>query len=98
MTRSLLSWLRGASGRTHTRRAARRRYVVPWVLILEDRTLPSVQFTPGPYAVPGNRPDTALTQLSAARLVEPYLSVNPTDPANIAVSAQKYLGVSTNAD
>lgn len=56
MTRSLRAWLPGASGH----QPAWRRPWVPCLLLLEDRTLPSVQFTPAPYAVPANRPDTAL--------------------------------------
>src|SRR5262249_53534846 len=40
MTRSLLSWVRGHSGRKPARRpAARQRSFVPRVLLLEDRTL-----------------------------------------------------------
>jgi hypothetical protein len=40
MTRSLLSWLRGGSGRKPARRSAgRRRSFVPCVFVLEDRTL-----------------------------------------------------------
>jgi hypothetical protein len=43
MTRSLLSWLRGATGRKPARRpGGRRRSIVPRLLALEDRTLPSV--------------------------------------------------------
>ena len=41
MTTSLLSWLRGGSGRHSTGRTARRRYFVPRLEILEDRTVPS---------------------------------------------------------
>ncbi len=74
----------------------RRQPFVPWVLRLEDRTVPSVQFTPAPYAVPANRPDTPLG-MSAVRPVEPYLSVNPADPGEIAVSSQSVLRVSTTA-
>jgi hypothetical protein len=65
--------------------------------MLEDRTLPSVQFTPAPYAVPANRPDTPLTHISPATPVEPYLSVNPADPGDIAVSSQNGIRVSTTA-
>jgi hypothetical protein len=67
--------------------------------VLEDRTLLSVQFTPGPYAVPANRPDTPLPQISARHLlpIEPYLSVNPADPGDIAVSNQNLMSVSTDA-
>jgi hypothetical protein len=66
--------------------------------VLEDRTLLSVQFTPAPYAVPGNRPDTPLTSISqASAVVEPYVSVNPVDPGEIAVSSQNGIRVSTSA-
>src|SRR6516162_1520801 len=73
MTRSLFPWPRRACGRNPARRGS----FVPRVLLLEDRTLPSVQFTPAPYAVPANRPDTALGSMLSAGVVEPYLSVNP---------------------
>ena len=97
MTRSLLSSLRAGSAR---KPAYRRRSFVPRLCVLEDRTLPSVQFTPAPYAVPGNRPDTALGRISgvtATLPVEPYLSVNPADPGDIAVSSQNGIRVSTTA-
>jgi hypothetical protein len=69
------------------------------VLLLEGRTLLSVQFTPAPYAMPANRPDTPLTsmQLPPRNVVEPYLSVNPADPGDIAVSCQSGIRVSTAA-
>jgi hypothetical protein len=69
------------------------------VFLFEDRTLPSVQFTAAPYAVPANRPDTPLPQISAnhALPVEPYLSVNLADPGEIAVSNQNLMGVSTDS-
>jgi hypothetical protein len=70
---------------------------LPHVLVLEDRTLPSVQFTPAPYAVPANRPDTALGNMASGGVVEPYLSVNPADPGDIAVSSQYGMRVSTSA-
>jgi hypothetical protein len=42
MTRSLLSWLRGGSGRQPAHRpAGQRRCFVPRLLVLEDRTVPS---------------------------------------------------------
>ena len=93
MTRSLFSLL----GRGLGRRPARRRSFVPRLLLLEDRTLLSVQFTPAPYAVPANRPDTPLTSIAIPFPVEPYLSVNPADPGDIAVSSQSGLRVSTSA-
>ncbi len=93
MTRSLRSWLRAVAGM----KPARRRPFVPHLLLLEDRTVPSVQFTPAPYAVPANRPDTPLGTLTYARPVEPYLSVNPADPGDIAVSSHNGMRVSTAA-
>jgi hypothetical protein len=93
MTRSIRSWRRAISSAT----PAWQRPFVPRLLLLEDRTLPSVQFTPGPYAVPANRPDTPLTGMGPSRPVEPYLSMNPADPGNIAVSSQFGIRVSTDA-
>jgi hypothetical protein len=98
MTRSLLSWLGGAAGRKPARRTVIRRWsFVPRILALEDRTLLSVGFTPAPYALPANRPDTPLTHIVRSNLVEPYLSVNPMDPGDIAVSQAWGMRVSTNA-
>jgi hypothetical protein len=99
MTRSLLSWPRGGSGQKSPRRpVARHRSFLPGVLLLEDRTLPSVQFTPAPYAVPANRPDTPLTRfLPNNTVVEPYVSVNPADPGDIAVSNGPGIRVSNSA-
>jgi hypothetical protein len=94
MTRSLLSLLPGGSGRKSAPRpAARRRPFVPRVLLLEDRTLLAVQFTPAPYAEPANRPDTPLGPLT----FEPYLSVNAADPGDVAVSARDNMRISTTA-
>jgi hypothetical protein len=93
MTRFLRSWLRALAGTLH----AHRQSFVPAVLLLEDRTLPSVQFTPAPYAVPAHRPDTPLTPISLLHPVEPYLSVNPADPGDIAVSSDNGIRVSTTA-
>jgi hypothetical protein len=56
----------------------------------------SVQFTPGPYAVPGSRPDTPLTQISNFRPVEPYLSINDQDPGQVAVSSHNGVRVTSN--
>jgi hypothetical protein len=93
MTRSIRSWLRAIVGAA----PARRRPFLPCLLGLEDRTLPSVLFTPAPYAVPAIRPDTPLTAMSGMRPVEPYLSVNPADPGNIAVSSNSGIRISTTA-
>jgi hypothetical protein len=72
------------------------------VEVLETRTLPSVLFTPGSYVVPGNGPDQPLGQLenfgrAPKAIVETQVSINPTDPGNIAVSSQNGLKVSTDA-
>jgi hypothetical protein len=56
----------------------------------------SVQFTPGPYAVPGSRPDTPVTQISNFRPVEPYLSINDQDPGQVAVSSHNGVRVTSN--
>jgi hypothetical protein len=95
MTRFVHSWLRAVAGAT----PARRRSFVPRLLLLEDRTLPSVQFTPAPYAVPANRPDTPLTRIlgTSGSPVEPYISVNPADPGELAVSSQYGIRTSTTA-
>jgi hypothetical protein len=59
--------------------------------------LPSVVFTPGPYAVPDtSAADTALGQLTNFRPVEPYASVNPVDPGQVAVSTHNGIRLSTN--
>jgi hypothetical protein len=97
MTRSLHSFLCGGSGGKPGRLAARRPFFVPCMLLLEDRILPSVQFTPAPYAVPANRPDTPLTHIAPYTVFEPYLSVSPADPGDIAVSSQNGIRVSTTA-
>jgi hypothetical protein len=68
----------------------------PRIEYLEPRTLLSVQFTPAPYAVPGSRPDTPLTQMSSARPVEPYVSLNNQDPGQVAVSSQNGVRATTN--
>jgi hypothetical protein len=92
MTRFFRSWLRAVAGAL----PARRRFV-PGLLLLEDRTLPSVQFTPAPYAVPAHRPDTPLGPMVATGLVEPYVSVSPAHPEDIAVSQAFGIRVSATA-
>jgi hypothetical protein len=98
MIRSLLSQLRRGIARNcfPWPISARRHCFVPRLFTFEDRTLPSVQFTPGPYAVPANRPDTPLSHIVGV-VVEPYLSVNPADPGDIAVSQSAGIRVSTDA-
>jgi hypothetical protein len=99
MIRSLLSQLRGGIARNCAPWPiiARRNSYVPRLFAFEDRTLLSVQFTPAPYAAPATRPDTPLTAMGGSRPVEPYVSVNPADPANIAISSGRGIRVSANA-
>jgi hypothetical protein len=97
MTRSLLSWMRRPSGWTPARRLTAPWLFAPRLLLLEDRTLPSVQFTPAPYSVPANRQDTPVGHIDIIRFEEPYLSVNPADPGDIAVSSGNGMRVSMNA-
>src|SRR5207245_11194531 len=40
---------------------------------LEDRTMLSVQFTPGPYGAPGGGSDTPLGETDRSRPMEPFL-------------------------
>jgi hypothetical protein len=86
--------------RHHLRRQrrAQRKCGLPRIEYLEPRTLLSVQFTPAPYAVPGNRPDTPLTAIGnlAGVPVEPYLSLNNQDPGQVAVSSQNGVRVTTD--
>ena len=67
---------------------------------LEGRTLLAVQFTPGPYVTPANRPDVPLGTISGnfgGSPVEPMLAVNTVDPGNIAVSSEEAVRLTTNA-
>ena len=69
-----------------------------WLERLEERTLLSVQFTPGPYVVPTNLVDVAQPAISFNTIpFEPFISVNPKDPGNLAVSQQTQLQVSNDA-
>jgi hypothetical protein len=66
--------------------------------LLEDRTLLSVVFTPGPYAVPTvTQSDSQLGGYGPFRPIETQVSINPTDPGNVVVSSHNDLRVSTNA-
>jgi hypothetical protein len=67
--------------------------------LLEDRTLLTVQFTPGPYVTPANRPDVPLGVISpnGFRPIEPMVAVNSADPGNLAVSSHNGIRVSGNA-
>lgn len=65
---------------------------------LEDRTLLSVVYMPGPLAAPAvNRNDLMLGQFGGIPPIEPALTVNPTDPANIALSSQVGLRLTNDA-
>ena len=65
----------------------------PLVEELEDRNLLSVIFAPGPVQVPTvNRPDIAPGDMQDGP-IEPFISVNPTDPGNLAVTSQNGLQV-----
>ena len=67
---------------------------------LEDRTLLTVQLTPGPYLTPANRPDVPLGTISrnfGGSPIEPMLAVNNIEPGNIAVSSEEGVRLTTNA-
>jgi hypothetical protein len=64
---------------------------------LEDRTLLTVQFTPGPYLPPAHRPEVPLGVIGASAPIEPMLTVNAGEPGNIAVSSQNGVRITTNA-
>src|SRR5690348_2879822 len=105
---SLLRSLRYRSSHTQSgwahraKRSAGRprpRHRRPEAECLEDRTLLTVEFAPGPYLTPANRPDVPLgiMNFSVGKPNEPILAVNNTDPANIAVSSQDGIRITTNA-
>jgi hypothetical protein len=86
------------SGRRGRRLGARTRG--PWVELLEDRTVPSVTFTPGPLAVPAlNRADVTPAILAGPAgqpSVSPMVSLSPLDPGRLIVSSQNGERISTN--
>ena len=75
---------------------------------MEDRNLPSVQFTPGDLAVPVHTPIVGLPGITPDAAqgrvgftpgfvpVEPQISVNPNNPANLILTDQNGLEVSTD--
>src|SRR5215831_6478767 len=100
---SLLQRLQSSSPRTppgrgrSPKRSAvrpRPRHRRPEAECLEDRTLLTVQFTPGPYLTPANRTGVPLGAIGGnlhaqvPHPIEPMLAVNSTDPGNIVVSSQ----------
>lgn len=60
------------------------------------RLLALVDFVPGPYATPANRPDTPLGTISSTLPVEPVIAVSAFDPGNVAVASQRNFRLSTN--
>jgi hypothetical protein len=83
------------STRTHPtpRRKARRRILQ--LESLEDRLLPTANFVPGIYDMPQVSAETQPGIFNGGP-IEPLVSINPTDPANIVISSQNGLKVSTN--
>src|SRR5262245_46938194 len=79
-----------------TKRISARRDVGLMPIVLEDRVTPSVAFMPFNYTSPTNNADRALGSISGFVPIEPMISVNPRDPANIAVSSHRGLRLSTN--
>jgi hypothetical protein len=67
------------------------------VLSLEDRVTPAVTFAGAPAVVPAaNTTDLALGTVSGFAPIEPMISVNPTDPANLVVTSHNGIMISTN--
>ena len=65
---------------------------------LESRTLPTVSFVPGAYELPQIGAENKPGLVSDVSPVEPLRPrINPTDPANVVISSQEGLQVSTNA-
>ena len=64
---------------------------------LENRRLLAVDFVAGPLTIPTNRPDVGLGTISGFAPVEPTIVVNPSDPANLAVSSHNRVLLSTDA-
>src|SRR2546430_7387464 len=49
-----------------------------------------VEFTPAAYATPTNNSDRGLGTVSSFVPIEPMISVNQTDPANVAVRSEEH--------
>ncbi len=58
---------------------------------LETRTLLSVDFVAGPYTTPTDRADTQLGTIGGFVPIEPFIRINPTDPANVVPTS--HIGV-----
>src|SRR5262245_26794436 len=85
--------------KTKSRPAVRRRPARRLTLDqLEARELLTVQFTPTPFTTRPNSPDLDLGLSSSDpsfKINEPFVAVNPTTPANIAIASWDGLHVST---
>src|SRR5260221_4789631 len=90
------NWFRNRLGRKHSRVFKPRpiaRSLRAIIERLEERTVLSVQFSPGPYLVPlVNRADV-FPGNTFGNPIEPFISLNPTDPGNLTVSSQNGLQV-----
>src|SRR5438552_6964571 len=62
---------------------------------LEQRMMLTVLFNANPYTTPANRADVPLT-MNTWTPIEPFVRVNPTDPANVVPSSHALARVSTN--
>src|SRR5436190_7933786 len=64
---------------------------------LEDRLAPAVTFNGAPAVAPvSNTIDQILGTVSGFVPIEPMISVNPTDPANLIVTSHNGMKISTN--
>src|SRR4051812_24889803 len=96
MSLSLWNRLLPSKSRTTTRRRPARQLTLE---PLEARELMTVQFTPTPFTSRPNSPDIDLGLSSFDlnfQINEPLVAVNPTNPANIAISSWDGLRVSTD--
>jgi hypothetical protein len=66
----------------------------PRLECLETRALPTVTFTPGPLTTPVVTGEVIPGGLDSGTPIEPAVSINPTDPANVVVSSQNGLKIS----
>ncbi|HEV3256458.1 MAG TPA: hypothetical protein VG013_06205, partial [Gemmataceae bacterium] len=65
--------------------------------VLEDRTMPAVTFTPQlAYTIPTTNPDTARGNANFGTVIEPNVAIDPNNAANVAVSSQAGIMVTTN--
>jgi Peptidase M10 serralysin C terminal len=90
---STMSRLRKARGQSARRTRCNRRLILE---PLESRTLPTVSFVPGGYELPQTGSENT-PGLFTGSPIEPLVAINPTDPANVVISSQNGLQVSTNA-